>query len=98
MRFEAYWGTSDASVRQTVAARYTAVAQECSTSPSSGLTTTHCTDMYSQCTKDVLAYTMPSEGTIVNCPLYFSLLPTVTDACHNQDQATTTIHEMTHAE
>src|ERR1700748_2978234 len=98
MRFAAYFGTSDAGVRQTVAARFYAVAQECSTSPGSGLTTTHCSDIYGQCTQDVLTYTTPSEGTIVNCPLYFSLLPTVTDACHNQDQATTTIHEMTHAE
>ncbi|KAJ4305018.1 hypothetical protein N0V90_000547 [Kalmusia sp. IMI 367209] len=33
---------------------------------------------------------------IVNCPLYFSALPALTKSCHAQDQATTTLHEVTH--
>lgn len=34
---------------------------------------------------------------IVNCPLYYSALPALSRTCHAQDQATTTLHEMTHA-
>jgi len=44
-----------------------------------------------------LAYTIPSTNEIVNCPLYYSALPALTSTCHAQDQATTTLHEMTHA-
>lgn len=35
---------------------------------------------------------------MVNCPLYFQELVPVTSTCHDQDQASTTLHEMTHAE
>jgi deuterolysin len=96
-RFSAYWGTTDGAYRQKVAARYYAVATECSKSPSGGLTSTHCADIYGDCATDVLAYTRPAENLIVNCPLYFGL-PEVSNVCHAQDRATTTIHELTHAE
>lgn len=53
--------------------------------------------MYGYCDPNVLAYTIPSTNEIVNCPIYYSALPALTRSCHAQDQATTTLHEMTHA-
>lgn len=84
------------SERSTVVSCLNSVADECG-STTSGSTETHCTDLYSGCSSNVLAYTVPSVGVIVNCPLYFSALPALTSSCHAQDQATTTLHEMTHA-
>lgn len=72
------------------------VVTECG-STTSGSTDYHCSDIYGGCSSNVLAYTVPSVGVIVNCPLYFSALPALTSSCHAQDQATTTLHEMTHA-
>jgi deuterolysin len=43
-RFAEYFGTTDPSVRRTVAQRFNAVAAECRASPGGGATTTHCTD------------------------------------------------------
>lgn len=34
---------------------------------------------------------------IANCDLYYSYLPALTGTCHAQDQATTSLHEFTHA-
>lgn len=45
----------------------------------------------------MLAYTIPSQNIIVNCPIYYNALPALTSTCHRQDQATTTLHEMAHA-
>lgn len=49
------------------------------------------------CEDNVLAYTIPSKNVIVNCPIFYSALTALTTTCHKQDQATTTLHEMTHA-
>jgi Deuterolysin metalloprotease (M35) family. len=49
------------------------------------------------CETNVLAYTLPSQNVIANCDIYYSDLPALTNKCHNQDQATTTLHEFTHA-
>jgi deuterolysin len=95
-KFEEYFKTTDASTRDTVAARLSAVADECSSS-TGGATTSHCTDTQNYCEDNVLAYTLPSENFVVNCPLYYSDLPGLTSDCHAQDQATTTLHEFTHA-
>jgi deuterolysin len=45
----------------------------------------------------VLAYTLPSNNIIVNCPIYYSELSLITSRCYGQDRATTTLHEFTHA-
>jgi len=80
-----------------VTARLKAVADECNSS-TSGVTSYHCRDTYRGCTNsNVLAYTVPSQNYIVNCPLYFNALQPLAKRCHQQDQATTTLHEMTHA-
>lgn len=83
------------SVGSTVAAVFGRVITECS-STTSGSSRTYCSDIYGACSSNVLAYTLPSASYIVNCPLYFSALPAVSGTCHAQDQATTTLHEVTH--
>ena len=55
------------------------------------------TDIYGGCSSGVLAYTLPSNNYIAYCPLFFSDLPGLTGQCHAQDQATTALHEETHA-
>lgn len=94
-RFNEYFKTTDATVRATVSARFTAVAKECS-STNSGSVLYYCIDPQAYCKDNVVAYTLGASGTVVNCPAYYSALPPLTDVCHNQDEATTTIHEFTH--
>ncbi|KAJ5638715.1 hypothetical protein N7528_001105 [Penicillium herquei] len=95
-KFREYFKTTDGSVRQTVAARLDAVAREADSS-TSGATTYYCTDAYGYCESSVLAYTIPIRDVIVNCELYYSYLPELTSNCHEQDRATTSLHEFTHA-
>ena len=95
-KFQEYFKTTSSSTRQTVANRLNAVSRECSSS-TSGATDYYCADVYGDCSSNVLAYTVPSQNVVVNCPLYFSALPLLTSTCHAQDQTTTTIHEFTHA-
>lgn len=95
-KFNEYFRSTSSSTRSTVAARLTAVAAECD-SLSSGPTKYYCSDPYGYCEPNVLAYTIPSTDEIVNCPIYYSALNLLTNTCHDQDQTTTTLHEMTHA-
>lgn len=90
---EYFKSTSSAS---TIAARLRAVSSDCS-STTSGRTTTACNDPYSGCSSNVLAYTVPSANFITYCPIFFSALPALASSCHAQDQATTVLHEETHA-
>jgi deuterolysin len=84
--------TSSAS---TISARLRAVSSDCSGATSK--TTTNCNDPYSGCSSNVLAYTVPSASFITYCPIFFSALPALASQCHGQDQATTVLHEETHA-
>jgi deuterolysin len=95
-KFSEYFKTTSSSTRQVVAARLTAVAKEAA-STSSGSTKYYCTDVYGYCETNVLAYTLPSLNVIANCDIYYSYLPALASTCHAQDQATTTLHELTHA-
>ncbi|KAF7174481.1 hypothetical protein CNMCM5623_007362 [Aspergillus felis] len=95
-RFQEYFRTTSSSTRNTVAARLRAVASEAS-SQSSGKTTYYCTDPYGYCDSNTLAYTLPSRNIVANCDIYYSALPALASSCHAQDQATTTLHEFTHA-
>ncbi|RYO89473.1 hypothetical protein DL766_007625 [Monosporascus sp. MC13-8B] len=88
-------GSSTSSVRSTVSGVFNRVASECGSS-SSGVARYSCSDVYGACASNVLAYTVPSASFMVNCPLYFSGLPALTRTCHGQDQAITTLHEVTH--
>lgn len=94
-RFNEYFKTTDATIRATVSARLSAVAKECSTT-NSGSVLYYCIDPQAYCKENVAAYTLAASGTVVNCPGYYTALPPLTDVCHNQDQATTTLHEFTH--
>ncbi|KAJ6104761.1 hypothetical protein N7523_011081 [Penicillium sp. IBT 18751x] len=95
-KFQEYFKTTSSSTRQVVAARLKAVAKEAQAT-SSGSTTYYCTDVYGYCETNVLAYTLPSLNAIANCDIYYSYLPSLASTCHEQDQATTTLHEFTHA-
>lgn len=95
-KFQEYFKTTSSSTRSTVAARLKAVASDCA-STSSGSTRTYCTDIYGGCESGVLAYTLPSNNYIAYCPLFFNELPGLSRQCHAQDQATTVLHEETHA-
>ncbi|PGH34717.1 hypothetical protein GX50_02505 [[Emmonsia] crescens] len=93
-RFTQYFKTNDQRIRNLVAARFDAVAQE-SSSTTNGRTTYYCDDPNSICSANVLAYALPSQNLISNCPGYYSLSHLST-RCHGQDRVTTSIHEFTH--
>lgn len=95
-KFTEYFKTTANSTRQVVAARLQAVAKEAQSS-SSGGSKYFCTDVYGYCEPNVLAYTLPALNVIANCDIYYSYLPALADHCHGQDQATTSLHEFTHA-
>lgn len=92
-RFERYFRTTNPDVRQNVAKRFYAVADECAAR--SNKAKTFCTDPRQFCRTDYIAYTLGSE--ITNCDLYWSF-PLINTQCHGIGQATTTIHEMTHVD
>ncbi|KAK3675510.1 hypothetical protein LTR78_004593 [Recurvomyces mirabilis] len=92
--FAEYFKTE--SLRPDVATRLRDVAKDCAAT-TSGATTTSCKDQYSACSDNVLAYTIPQKNAVFLCSSFFSYLPAVADSCHAQDQATTVIHENTHA-
>ncbi|KAI4157973.1 MAG: hypothetical protein LQ342_007867 [Letrouitia transgressa] len=95
-KFQEYFKTTSSSARNTVAARFRGVATQAG-STNSGSTSYYCNDPYGYCEPNVLAYTLPSQNLIANCPIYYSALPALTRSCHAQDQATTSLHEFTHA-
>ncbi|KAI1355529.1 neutral protease [Xylaria sp. FL0043] len=84
----------DTSVRDQVVDVFNKVAQETSSTTSGAAY--YCTDVYNSCSDGVLAYTLPSQDYIVNCPLFFSYLPAASTQCHAQDQQSTALHETTH--
>lgn len=95
-RFQEYFGTTDSETRRIVAARFRAAAAEAaSITPSQ--TSYYCYDVEEWCGFGVLAWTTPSTNTIANCNLYYMVLPPLASECHEQDQATTSLHEFTHA-
>lgn len=90
-----YFKSTSSSTVSTVQTVFNRVATECG-STTSGVARYYCTDVYGACSSNVLAYTLPSQSYMVNCNLYFTALPALTRSCHAQDQATTTLHEVTH--
>ncbi|KAG6008156.1 hypothetical protein E4U21_004913 [Claviceps maximensis] len=87
-----YFKDTSAGTKSIIASVFEKVANECGTAGSS---TYYCSDLNNSCSEGVVAYTMPFAGREVYCDYYFGL-PAVTSKCHGQDQATTTLHEMTH--
>ncbi|PKY03305.1 neutral protease 2-like protein [Aspergillus campestris IBT 28561] len=96
VRFQEYFGTTDSETRGIVAARLRAAAAEAS-STTFGQTSYYCYDVDEWCSPNVLAWTTQTTNTIANCDLYYTDIPPLTSVCHDQDQATTTLHELTHA-
>jgi len=90
-----YFKSSSSQTCSTVAAVFGRVAAECG-SGGSGVSKLYCSDVYRSCSSGVLAYTLPSQSYMVNCNLYYSALSSLSRTCHDQDQATTTLHETTH--
>ena len=97
-RFAAYFKTVEGSAREAVAARLESVADECASS-TSGRTRTACLDLLGNyCIPSIAAYTFTMQGIIVNCPTFFAM-PAFSRSCNAlSDQASTTLHEMTHAQ
>jgi len=93
-KLSTYFRSTSSSVANTVAARLSAVASDCG---GGSRTETHCQDVYQACSSNVLAYTAPSANFIAYCNLFFTALPALASSCHAQDQATTVLHEETHA-
>lgn len=101
---QSYFKSASQSTRQKIANVYRAVATECDKTPG-GTSTSHCTDPYNNCSRDLLAYTFwqgsgsSQVGTTYYCPRYFNdaILQASSDQCHEQSRATNTLHEMTHA-
>ncbi|KAJ5894889.1 hypothetical protein N7495_006580 [Penicillium taxi] len=95
-KFKEYFKTTDDSVRKDVVKRLRAIAKEAQ-STNSGSTTYYCGDAFGYCSTNVLAYTLPYQNVIANCEIWYSYLPAMAVKCHQQDQATTALHEFTHA-
>ncbi|KAF2648793.1 hypothetical protein K491DRAFT_722262 [Lophiostoma macrostomum CBS 122681] len=94
-KLSTYFKSTSSSTKSTVNARLTAVARDCGGTGTA--TSTNCNDPYSGCSSNVLAYTVPSANFITYCNIFFTELPALASSCHAQDQATTVIHEETHA-
>lgn len=90
-----YFKSSTSATRSAVADVFNKVADECG-STTSGVSTQYCTDTLGYCESNVLAYTIPTRSIMVSCDLYFDELTALSTRCHDQDQATTTLHESTH--
>ncbi|KAK1985235.1 deuterolysin metalloprotease [Colletotrichum cereale] len=94
-RMAEYFKDTSDEAKENVTEVFRRIADECQT-PTEGVSQQYCGDVYKSCSPGVLAYTVPAYNYMVNCPLYFTALPSLTTSCHGQDQATTTLHEMTH--
>lgn len=95
-KLDTYFKSTSSSTKDEVSKRLTAVATDCGST--SRTTSTNCNDPYNGCSSNVLAYTLPSQNFITYCDIFFNQLPAVASRCHGQDQATTVLHEETHAE
>ncbi|KAL5421720.1 hypothetical protein PMIN04_005320 [Paraphaeosphaeria minitans] len=95
-KLNTYFKSASASTKREVSGRLSAVAKDCGSTSSK--TSTNCNDPYNGCASNVLAYTVPTRNFITYCDIFFSALPAVATACHGQDQATTVLHEETHAD
>ncbi|ROT37072.1 neutral protease [Sodiomyces alkalinus F11] len=93
-KLQEYFKSTSAHVKNTVTAVFDRVAYQCG-STNSGDTRYYCSDVYRACSGGAIAYALPSQNFIVNCPTFFTL-PAYSYQCHAQDQQSTVVHEMTH--
>jgi deuterolysin len=94
VRLQEFFKSSSDSVASTVEEVYARIEEECG-STTTGASRYHCTDVYGACSGGVIAYTLPSQSYMVNCPTYFEM-PAQNPRCHGQDQGSTILHETTH--
>ena len=94
-KLDTYFKSTSAEVKKEVSDRLNAVASDCG--GSGAQTSTNCNDPYAGCASNVLAYTVPTQDFITYCPIFFEQLPALSTVCDGQDQATTVLHEATHA-
>ncbi|EEP77157.1 predicted protein [Uncinocarpus reesii 1704] len=94
-KFQEYFKTNSPQVRQSVAARFQAIVQECS-SASNGKTTYLCEDRFRFCQPGLIAYTIPTQSVVANCPSYWKLPPVVNRGLE-PDHGYVVVHEFTHA-
>jgi len=94
-RMEEYFKASDSETRSEVADRYNAISSNAETT-NSGFATYFCEDFYGFCEVMALSYTLSTDNSMVNCPLYYSYLQETITSCHSQDQWSVSLHEMTH--
>ncbi|KAL0262566.1 hypothetical protein SLS55_001534 [Diplodia seriata] len=93
-RFFYYFHTFERVVRDHVRCKFLAVAEECQERPGKSWFT--CLDSQLQCQYNTLAVTNPRTGLITLCDFAWQLRLVYTNVCHDDDLATTLIHEMTH--
>lgn len=93
-KVQEYFLQDDQETINAVVARLQAIARE-SGSTTSGATRYYCDDTQNRCEPGVLAYTLPSQNTVTNCPSFYDL-PIISKECHAQCQASTVLHELTH--
>lgn len=96
-----YFKAADGATRTEVKNVFRKVARECSASSTSqgAHAEINCSHNPERCDGSRYASTVIHPGSvnwIVYCPHYFSELPPQTAQCHADDQATTTLHEVTH--
>jgi deuterolysin len=93
-RMTDFFKSSTAQTRRTVADRFAGIATEMAAT-SAGNIRQHCTDIVGGvCNDGAVAYAMPWQDTMVNCPSWFQY-PATTDDCRGVSQAMVTIHEAT---
>lgn len=94
-----YFDSADSTTRTEVEQVLRKAATECSTTGTNAEINCEFKGMKNpRCNGNIYAYTMvnPSFKRIAYCPEYFSELKPQTKICHETDQATTTLHEVTH--
>ncbi|KAK6225844.1 deuterolysin metalloprotease [Colletotrichum tabaci] len=94
-RMTEYFKSSTTATRNSVATVFRNIVSECG-STTSGVSRQYCTDVYGACSGGVIAYTVPAQNYMVNCPYFFNNMVAASSTCHAQDQQTTILHEMTH--
>lgn len=97
-----YFKDSSESTRSKVAKVFNDVSKECAATPG-GTSESFCTDPYSYCSGNLIAYTYWTTGgyeqvrNVYYCPRYFEMMSADSTGCHSQSQASNVLHEMTHA-
>ncbi|TQN64713.1 Neutral protease 2-like protein [Colletotrichum shisoi] len=94
-RMTEYFKSSTTATRNSVATVFSNIVSECG-STTSGVSLQYCTDVYGACSGGVIAYTVPAQNYMANCPYFFNNMAAASSTCHAQDQQTTILHEMTH--